>query len=452
MYFDKGPTFVTLVSRLVIAALVSAMFAPLAFADEFTSANFIAKDPVTNDFGGQSDSASFSLTQSGGDIAAGTSSSANFDGGAGPMFFNANAPKSQNWRWYEDENTAPTPLAALAAENSAPTSIGNMNMLKLRVSVAETSGVDAQNVKLRLQYGTTSGFTDGALELGGAWDCTPPGTHTWCYADAAGTDNATITAKVLSDSNSCAAQVGNGCGTQNESGTTTSTFIHIGNAVAEYEFTIKRSGTEADDDTAYFFRLYDVTGGSPVSLNTGETYPSLVTGSSTLSFAIGGLAASTVTEGVTTDIGTGATLVPFDSLPIGTAITAAQRFTVSTNAAQGYKIYAYGRQGLLSYNSEIPPVSATNESPAAWNTGCSSSATGCYGYHAGDDLLDGGSTRFLANDQFAQFVAAPKEVAFSDSPVTNETNDIVYKVVARDLQDAGTYQSAVVYIVVPTFN
>lgn len=442
-----------LASSIALVAFISVFFAPLAFADEYTSANFIAKDPVTNDFGGQSDSASFSLVGSGGDVAAGTSSSANFDAGAGPLFFNANAPKSQNWRWYEDENTSPTPLHALAAENSAPTTIGNLNTIKLRVSVAETSGTDAQNVKFRLQYSTTSAFTDGAYELGGAWDCTPPGTYTWCYADAAGTDNATITAKVLSDADACAAQIGNGCGTQNESGTTTSTFIHVGNAITEYEFTIMRSGTKADDDTAYFFRLFDVPGGSPVSLNTGETYPSLVTGSSTLSFAIGGLAASTVTEGVTTDIGTSASSVPFDSLPVGTAITAAQRFTISTNAAQGYKIYAYGRQGLLSNQSEIPPVTGTNESPVAWDSGCDNSATGCYGYHAGADLLSSGDTmRFLPDDKYAQFIETPKEVAFSDSPVSNETTDIVYKVIARSLQDAGTYESSVVYIVVPTFN
>ncbi len=65
--------------------------------------------------------------------------------------------------------------------------------------------------------------------------------------------------------------------------------------------------------------------------------------------------------------------------------------------------------------------------------------------------MDGGSTRFSPNDSFAQFSQTPYEVAFSATPTTDKETDIVYKVEARNLQEAGAYESSLVYIVVPVF-
>ena len=246
--------------------------------------------------------------------------------------------------------------------------------------------------------------------------------------------------------------MGNGCGTHNESGVSTSTFNHKKDAATEFEFTIKHAGARAN--ATYFFRAFDVTSSKAVPLNTGETFPSLSTEGAGLTFTIDGLNAGTVTEGITTNTTTTSTGIPFGTLGFNATTTAAQRLTVSTNATEGYQIFVFQRQGFLhsSYGATaIDPVTGTNASPVSFATGCAATSTGCYGYHAGDDTLAGGSTRFSPNDTYAQFTTSAEETAFSSVPVTSEATDIVYRTKITNQQPAGDYSSGVVYIVVPTF-
>ena len=262
-----------------------------------------------------------------------------------------------------------------------------------------------------------------------------------------GVDNAVVDATVLTDSDACASGVGDGCGTHNEAATTTSSFSHTALASTEYEFTIEHAG--ADVNVTYFFRLYDVVNDAPIVASSTATYPSLLTEGAALTFSISGLTSGTVTEGITTDITSTPTTIPFSTLPIGSEREGAQRFTVTTNATNGYSIYTFSRQGFLSGASAIDPVSGTNAAPLAWGTGCSGS--GCYGYHAGDDVLAGSSARFAPDDTFAQFTTSLEEIAYSAFPVVNEQTDIVYKVEVQDNQEAGHYSTDVVFIAVPVF-
>lgn len=435
----------TLSAVLLIFAMVCAS-SPFALAADFSSPSFLARDPVANDFGGTGTSTNFEVTQSGGDLTATEASSTNFVLNGGPMFFETYTPKTQNWRWYDDE-TNETPSSALANENVAPVNVVNLNLIKLRVSVAEVAAIGAPDVKFRLQFSTSSNFSESVHWVPEAWECT--GGSGWCYADGAGTDNAVISTKVLTDADACSGGAGTGCGTHNESGTTTSSFTHEASAVTEYEFTILQSGAIAN--TVYFFRLFDVTASSTVPYNTGESYPSIVTEGAALTFAIGGLDAATTTEGVTTDITTTPSSVPFGSLAIGSPLEAAHRLTVSTNSERGYKIYAFQRQTFQGNGGDIDPVSGTNASPSAWASGCTGDSDGCYGYHTGEDVLEGGSTRFAANDTFAQFTGSPQEIAYSGGPATNKKTDIVYKVEAHTTLGPGDYSTNLVYIVTPVF-
>lgn len=356
-------------------------------------------------------------------------------------------PKSQNWRWFDDE-TNETPVTALAAENIAPANVENDNLIKLRLSVKETADIAGANTKFKLQFSTFSDFSSGVFTVDATSTCT--GNSSWCYADGAGVDNAVITTKTLSDADACAASVGNGCGTHNEASSTASTFTHLALATTEYEFTIMQSG--ANTNTVYYFRAYDTVNDVPVILNTGESYPSLVTKGGSLIFTIGGLPSGTVTEGVTTDITTTATSLPFGTLAIGSEIEGAQRATTTTDATNGYQIFIRQESGFLSNNgAEIFGVTGTNASPSAWATGCLVSAAGCYGYHAGDDTLAGGSSRFLVNDTYAKMEDASKEIVFSSVGVTDEVIDIVFKTQITNQQAAGTYDSTLMYIVVPVF-
>jgi hypothetical protein len=168
--------------------------------------------------------------------------------------------------------------------------------------------------------------------------------------------------------------------------------------------------------------------------------------------SVGGLASSTVTEGITTDVTTTATTIPFGRLSFNTNIEGAQRLTVSTNATQGYQVFVFGRADLLNeLAAAIPGVAGTNDTPLAWATGCYATSSGCYAYHAGDDTLSGVATRFAANDTFAKLVTSTKEVAYSSIPVTNEITDMVFRARAQVEQQPGSYTSTLGYVVVPTF-
>jgi hypothetical protein len=229
---------------------------------------------------------------------------------------------------------------------------------------------------------------------------------------------------------------------------TSSTYFSAG-ASTEYEFTIV--GKDPVENTAYFFRVYDVTNDSVVSATSSYTYPSLVSEGSTLSFSIEGLNAGVTTEGVTLDATTTATSVAFGRLTFGSLYQAAHRLSVSTNAPSGYRAYALERQDLSYGAGTILDVTAPNSNPQAWATVCAATSSSCFGYHAGDNTLSGGSTRFLINDTYAALTSTPGEVAYNSGPVTNESTDIVYAIQTTANQAGGTYEADIIYIVVPTF-
>jgi hypothetical protein len=354
--------------------------------------------------------------------------------------------QSQNWRWYDDEENV-TPTSPLEAENAAPVDIDFLDVLKLRMTLKEVAGAPSNNQKFRLQYSTQSDFSSDVHSVVEIADCTA--TSTWCYYDGAGVDNAKIASSTLSDADSCVAGVGDGCGTHNELATSTSSYTFPATVAAEHEFTIQQSG--AEENTTYYFRPYDVTNDEVVTLGVSESYPSVATKGASITMVTTSVPAGTTTEGVVTDYETTPTSIAFDSLPVGTTVEAAHRLTVTTNAPKGYQAFVYGRQALLGQNSEIEPITSTNASPAAWNDGCSALAKSCFGYHAGDDSLEGGSGRFAPDDSYARLSTSSEEVAFSSFPVVNDTIDVIYRVKVTEEQEAGLYENSLVYIIVPRF-
>lgn len=423
---------------LILALTLSGVYPQLVYAQDATSSNFTVRAPVLGIFGGLSDSTNFQQLNTGGQVAPGASTSTNFIVRSGFLYFDTYSPSSQNWRWYDDETNV-TPTTALAAENTAPTNVANTNIIKLRLTVADLAGVAGTDVKLKLQYSQYSNFS-GVTDV--VYQAACAANSIWCYADGGGTDNATIAARVLTDSDTS--------GTHNEAPTSSSTFDPGADKAVEFEFTIKHAG--AKTSSTYFFRAYDVTNSAAVPANQGESSPSLITESSTLTFTISGLSSGTTTEGVTTDVSTSSTLISFGSLSVESDTEAAQRLSVSTNATSGYQIFLFQRQGLTSKSgAEITAVSGSNASPTSWSSGCSSSASGCYGYHAGDDTLADSSTRFSSNDTYAKAETTSKEIAYSSVPVSAETTDIIFKAKVTNQQGAGIYSSQIVYIIAPVF-
>jgi len=187
-------------------------------------------------------------------------------------------PESQDWRWYDAEDTTDpansngTDTASgdsIANENTTNGStriIYNENNLKLRFRITETLNVAQDNVRFRLQYSTSSTFASAVeyvAETGAV-------AQLWQYYDGAGVDDATIGAARLSGSPSL--------GTHNESGTAASTFDFPASGNYEFEFTINNNSAPAD--TTFYFRAYDTVNDKAVPLGSGKTYPYLTTAAS----------------------------------------------------------------------------------------------------------------------------------------------------------------------------
>ena len=347
--------------------------------------------------------------------------------------------ETRNWKWFDDESSE-TPSVALALENIAPVNVKFGDVIKLRVTAADTRGHYGVNQKFRLQYSTYSDFSQGVVYV----DATTTCATLWCYADTGvDQDDDAITALLLTDS----AVVGR----HNEAPTTTSTIDPAASTAYEFEYTIEHAGASAN--TTYFFRLYDVNNDVAVPLDSGANYPSLSTGDTTLSFEVEGVSSGTLTEGETTTFTTTPTSVPFGDLVVDVSQIGAHTLTVTTNAINGYQVFVGELQGFLSAGgAEIPPVDGTNAIPTPWaSTACISTMSGCFGYHAGDNSLFGGSTRFSANDTWAKFEIPTGEVMFAAGPVASDTADILFRTERHILLPAGQYETQIRYIVVPTF-
>lgn len=355
------------------------------------------------------------------------------------------SPITKNWRWYGDESIE-TPVIALANETVAPINIANTDTLALRISVGERRNVQGDNIKFKLQFSDDISFTN-PVDVEATTTCAD--LSLWCYTEGAVLDNTIISNSLLSDADSCVSGVGDGCGRHNSSPEVATGHIHLAGKTQEYSFTIKHAAARVN--AVYYFRLYDVTNGSPVNFDTGESYASLVTEGSNLVLTLSGLPSGTTTAGVMTDVSTTPNSIGFGTMSFNTEYIGAHRLNVVTNASEGYQILSFARQQLLGTDGiAIPSVIASNTTPLGWATGCMSSSTGCVGYHTTDATLQGGSTRFGPTDTYAGLETSPVEVMYSSIPA-EDTHDIVYRIRVNEMQPAGDYETEIVYLAVPSY-
>ena len=355
-------------------------------------------------------------------------------------------PNIADWRWYGDPENE-TPSNTLALINSAPTNIGASSTLALRVVIPETKQVSANNVKFTLQFSEDPSFTS-ATTLAAATGCTL--ADTWCYHQGGGVDNSLITTAVVGTSDSCVGGVGTGCGTHNSS-VTPAAIGHTHNAGTAQEYSFTLTSTAPRPNAVYYFRLFDVNRAKPVALATDGSYPTVVGEGAGLVFSIGGLPSGTSTAGVVTTASTTATAVSFDDVNFNSDVIAAQRIGVDTNAIEGYRVWKYTLSDLTnSSGNTIPNITSTNAAPTSWSTACTNAQVGCVGYHTTDATLQNGSTRFAAVDTYAGLHSEPAEIIYS-SLSANEHHDIIYRLSVSELQPAGQYETAVVYIATPVF-
>ena len=114
-------------------------------------------------------------------------------------------------------------------------------------------------------------------------------------------------------------------------------------------------------------------------------------------------------------------------------------------------MYIFADSQLVNvYSDEIPAITSTNAAPAGWLTACTDPATGCFGYHTTDGVLEGGSTRFGPLDSYAAMSTSPEEIMYSSIPV-NDIQNLVYRLEVQLEQPLGDYQASITYLSVPVF-
>lgn len=165
--------------------------------------------------------------------------------------------------------------------------------------------------------------------------------------------------------------------------------------------------------------------------------------------------AATVTPSLTFGISSGS--IDFDALTSLNSWTDDSKSTVlttSTNAYHGYTVFAHETDPLTdSYANTIDDYASPNSNPTAW-TGLG------FGYTTDDDTLAGGTAdRFVSGGtKYAGFTTdtpgdpvADHSDPVSDTPITDETYTVTYRVTANGNTIAGQYKNTVLYIVVPEY-
>jgi hypothetical protein len=147
--------------------------------------------------------------------------------------------------------------------------------------------------------------------------------------------------------------------------------------------------------------------------------------------------------------------ITFSNLSASNSFTDATKNTIlttSTNAYNGYIVYAKEAQPLTAPGSlTISDYGSTNTSPTTW------SGNG-FGYTTSDTDLTGGTNNRFSGSKYAGFTttASDNPVADHTGPVENtavsgEQFTVSYRVTTPSTQQAGTYNTTIQYIIVPSY-
>lgn len=159
-------------------------------------------------------------------------------------------PRQQNWKWFQ--NDAAEPTTSLAAENTSPV-LADSNIIRLRVTIAETGGKGASGQSTDILYSSdlVSWFSMSA-------------SNDWNYANGQATGGNTVTTNKLSDTSNKQKY--------HESSTVTETWS--ASTAYEEDWAIQPT-IHAKAGTIYYFFI--AIAGVEASPNTGKVRPSLTT-------------------------------------------------------------------------------------------------------------------------------------------------------------------------------
>ena len=144
---------------------------------------------------------------------------------------------------------------------------------------------------------------------------------------------------------------------------------------------------------------------------------------------------------------TSANTIPLANVNPSTNVVAAHDLVVTTNATNGYTVYA-SYSGTLSdgLSHTIADWTGTNGAPTTF----ASAGTSAFGYTTESTSLSGTSSRFSSN-KWAKFESWNYEVARATTKVSSDTTRIGYQVGVSGTQEAGTYITTVILTATPTY-
>ncbi|MGI5840745.1 MAG: hypothetical protein ACOX6N_00780 [Patescibacteria group bacterium] len=161
---------------------------------------------------------------------------------------------------------------------------------------------------------------------------------------------------------------------------------------------------------------------------------------------------------------TTATTVAFDSLSIGsTANNLAQRLNAVTNASSGYAVTVYESDYLTNISTGTtitntncdPNYTCNPTTPNRWQTDLTHSG---FGYSIQNINAD--TVPFEYNTDGAQYAAKPFGIGAANAqtimsnaatPITTEQIYMCYRIIANTTQEAGNYETKIVYTATATF-
>lgn len=175
------------------------------------------------------------------------------------------------------------------------------------------------------------------------------------------------------------------------------------------------------------------TGGVATSVTVDPTISFSVTGTS--GAINGGPASNPITDSLR---------IPFGNVSAGgSATSAAQLLTTSTNAASGYFIYIRNTQLLTDSNADtIRAQSGTPSSPASFDGSTSQSSFA---------FTTNSTTVSMGSNQWAGLTTSNVSIDHQTAPQNAKTLSVEYQLQLSNVQPPGTYSNVITYTATPTY-
>lgn len=181
-----------------------------------------------------------------------------------------------------------------------------------------------------------------------------------------------------------------------------------------------------------------MTNGSTLSLTVDNT----------LTFTVNAVASGQTCNGATSTAASTSTTIPFGTVSPASNAVVCQDLTASTNATNGYTIYArYTAAPTNTLAQTIDSHTGTNAAPTSF----SAAGTEAYGYTTNDFTLGTGTTGRFNSNLWAAMTTSNAEVGFESVGVTSTTYRVGHQVGVSTLTQPGTYTTTVIYTCTPVF-